>query len=74
MLKKICSRILILLIRFYQICISPLFPATCRFYPTCSTYTLQAIKKHGPFKGLFLGIKRISRCHPFHEGGYDPVP
>lgn len=74
MLKKICSRILILLIRFYQICISPLFPATCRFYPTCSTYTLQAIKKHGPFKGFFLGIKRISRCQPFNKGGYDPVP
>ncbi len=74
MLKKICSRIFIFLIRFYQKCISPLFPATCRFQPTCSNYTLQSIKKHGPFKGLFLGIKRISRCHPFHEGGYDPVP
>lgn len=74
MLKKIWSHFFILLIRFYQICISPLFPATCRFQPTCSNYTLQAIKKHGPFKGVFLGIKRILRCHPFHEGGYDPVP
>ena len=68
------KKILILLIRFYQKFISPMFPAKCRFYPTCSQYTLEAIKEHGTIKGTYLGIKRISKCHPFHEGGYDPVP
>ena len=68
------KKILILLIRFYQKFISPMFPAKCRFYPTCSQYTLEAVKEHGAIKGTYLGIKRISKCHPFHEGGYDPVP
>ena len=68
------KKILILLIRFYQKFISPMFPAKCRFYPTCSQYMLEAIKEHGAIKGTYLGIKRISKCHPFHEGGYDPVP
>ena len=68
------KKILILLIRFYQKFISPMFPAKCRFYPTCSQYTLEAIKEHGAIKGTYLGIKRILKCHPFHEGGYDPVP
>ena len=67
-------KLLILLIRFYQICISPLFPPTCRFTPTCSTYFIQAVDKYGVFKGSYLGIKRILRCHPWSEGGYDPVP
>ena len=67
-------KLLILLIRFYQICISPLFPPTCRFTPTCSTYFIQAVEKYGVFKGSYLGIKRILRCHPWSEGGYDPVP
>ena len=67
-------KILILLIRFYQKFISPMFPAKCRFYPTCSQYTLEAIKEHGAIKGTYLGIRRILKCHPFHEGGYDPVP
>jgi putative membrane protein insertion efficiency factor len=68
--KKFC----VCLIRFYQVCISPLFPPCCRFYPTCSNYALQAIEKYGPFKGSYLSIKRILRCHPFSKGGYDPVP
>ena len=68
------KKILILQIRFYQKFISPMFPAKCRFYPTCSQYTLGAIKEYGAIKGTYLGIKRISKCHPFHEGGYDPVP
>ena len=68
------KKILILLIRFYQNFISPMFPAKCRFYPTCSQYTLEAIKEHGAIKGIYLGIRRILKCHPFHEGGYDPVP
>jgi len=65
---------LIVLIRGYQKLISPLFPPTCRFYPTCSTYFIQALKKYGAFKGSYLGIKRILRCHPWNDGGYDPVP
>lgn len=68
------KKILILLIRFYQKFISPMFPAKCRFYPTCSQYTLEAIKEYGAMKGTYLGIKRILKCHPFHEGGYDPIP
>jgi putative membrane protein insertion efficiency factor len=61
------------LIRGYQKFISPMFPATCRFYPTCSEYFIQALEKYGFFKGSFLGIKRIMKCHPFHPGGYDPL-
>lgn len=68
------QRLLIGLIRFYQLALSPLFPPSCRFTPTCSTYTLEAIRLHGPFRGLWLGLQRILRCHPFHPGGYDPVP
>ncbi|WNS74684.1 membrane protein insertion efficiency factor YidD [Bacillus sp. DTU_2020_1000418_1_SI_GHA_SEK_038] len=70
MLKKI----LLGLIRFYQIVISPLKPPTCRFYPTCSHYGLQSIKRFGAIKGGWLTIKRIVKCHPFHPGGFDPVP
>ncbi len=66
--------ILIWLIRGYQKFISPLFPPTGRFYPTCSAYFIQALQKYGFFKGSYLGIKRILRCHPGNPGGYDPVP
>jgi putative membrane protein insertion efficiency factor len=66
---------LIDLIRLYKKFISPLLPTnTCRFYPTCSTYAIDALKKYGPIKGLYFSIKRLFRCHPFHPGGYDPVP
>ena len=64
---------LIWIIRFYQKFISPMFPQTCRFYPTCSAYFIQALEKYGFFKGSFLGIKRVLKCHPFHPGGYDPL-
>ncbi len=67
-------KILTIPIRFYQVCISPLFPPACRYRPTCSQYALEAIKKYGPIKGLWLAIKRICRCHPFAKGGEDPVP
>jgi len=72
-MKEFISRILILIIRFYQKFISPLKGPTCRFYPTCSTYSIEAIKKYGPIKGSYLSLRRILKCHPFHEGGYDPL-
>ncbi|MFN3781814.1 MAG: membrane protein insertion efficiency factor YidD [Candidatus Kapaibacteriota bacterium] len=65
---------LIFLVRFYQTIISPLLPPSCRFYPTCSNYSLEAIQKYGAIKGLWMSIKRISKCNPMHPGGYDPVP
>lgn len=68
------KKILLALIRFYQKAISPLTPPTCRFHPTCSHYGFEAIEKHGALKGSWLAIRRISKCHPFHEGGFDPVP
>lgn len=64
---------MILAIRGYQIFISPLFPPTCRFYPTCSAYFIQALEKYGVIKGSYLGIKRILKCHPWNPGGYDPL-
>ena len=67
------KHVLIFLARLYQKFISPLFPATCRFYPTCSEYFIQAVQKYGALKGTWLGLKRISKCHPWHEGGYDPL-
>lgn len=63
-----------LLIKFYQKAISPLMPPSCRFHPTCSNYGFEAIETHGALKGSWLAIRRISKCHPFHEGGFDPVP
>jgi len=64
----------ILLVRFYQVAISPLKPPTCRFSPTCSTYALEALKKYGLVKGGRLALRRIMRCHPWGGSGYDPVP
>ena len=62
------------LIKGYQWLVSPVLPGSCRFYPTCSSYALQALDNHGPLKGGWLGLKRILRCHPWNDGGYDPVP
>jgi putative membrane protein insertion efficiency factor len=62
------------LIRGYQLAISPLLGPRCRFYPSCSHYAIEAIETHGALHGMWLTIKRISRCHPWHEGGFDPVP
>ena len=66
--------VVLALIRFYKRFISPALPSACIYEPTCSVYTYQAIEKYGVIKGGWMGIKRISRCHPFHHGGYDPVP
>jgi len=68
------KKIIVLLIGFYKKYISPLKPATCRFYPTCSEYAAQALKKYGFLKGLWLSVGRMLRCHPFNPGGYDPLP
>ncbi|MBK7431386.1 MAG: membrane protein insertion efficiency factor YidD [Bacteroidia bacterium] len=68
------SKLFLGLIRFYQLALSPLLRPSCRFDPTCSTYATQAIKKYGPFKGGWLALKRISRCHPWGGSGYDPLP
>lgn len=68
------KKFLIFIIRIYRRFISPIKPPTCRFYPTCSMYAIQAIEKYGAFKGTFMAIKRILKCHPLHPGGYDPVP
>ncbi len=67
------KRSVLLIIRIYQTCISPLKPPTCRFYPTCSTYTRDAVVRFGPVRGLWMGVWRIFRCHPWHPGGYDPA-
>jgi len=68
------KRLLLLLIRFYRGCISPLLPPSCRYYPTCSAYAMEAIERYGARRGGWMALKRILRCHPLHAGGYDPVP
>lgn len=73
-LSKLIAKLLKMPIRFYQLCISPLFPAACRYTPTCSQYAIEALTVHGPFKGSWLAIRRICRCHPWGGSGYDPVP
>jgi uncharacterized protein len=67
-------RIALLLLRFYKRFLSPLLPPMCRFEPTCSVYTMQAVEKYGALRGVWLGMKRLGRCHPFNPGGWDPVP
>lgn len=68
------AKILIILIRGYQLIISPLLGANCRFHPTCSQYMIEAVTRFGVVRGFWLGLRRLSHCHPWHEGGLDPVP
>jgi len=68
------KRLLILGVRAYQVGLGPLLPASCRYYPSCSAYAIEALEKHGALRGTWLSVRRILRCHPFRPGGYDPVP
>lgn len=74
LLKKIITEILLLPVYFYRVAISPILPPSCRYTPTCSRYTIEALKKHGPIRGSWLSIKRIVSCNPWGGSGYDPVP
>ena len=73
-MRTILSYIVLIPIYFYRACISRMLPPSCRYTPTCSQYAIEAIKRHGPFRGTWLAIKRICRCHPWGGSGYDPVP
>ena len=73
-LSRIVASAMVVPVRLYQMCISPMFPAACRFTPTCSQYAAEALMKHGPLRGGWLALKRICRCHPWGGKGYDPVP
>ncbi len=73
-MKSVLTRPLVWLIRAYQLAISPMLGNRCRFFPSCSEYAMQALEKHGLLRGLWLGMRRVGRCHPWHPGGYDPVP
>lgn len=66
-------QLMVALLRVYKTIVSPLLPPACRFYPTCSEYMRQAVERHGVPRGLWMGLKRLGRCHPFHSGGFDPV-
>ncbi|MCL1886932.1 MAG: membrane protein insertion efficiency factor YidD [Betaproteobacteria bacterium] len=73
-MKSPLQLILLFLLRGYQLCISPFLGQNCRFYPTCSQYAIEAVFTHGGIKGLFLAVCRLCKCHPWHSGGFDPVP
>ena len=73
-LAKLAATAAIAVVRFYRYALSPLLPRSCRFHPSCSAYALEAIRRHGPWRGGWLAVRRIGRCHPWHDGGYDPVP
>ena len=74
MIRRLLTGMLLLPVYFYRCCISPLTPPSCRYTPTCSEYAIQALRKQGPLRGLWLALRRILRCHPWGGSGYDPVP
>ena len=74
MIGRVVRAGLVLAVRGYQVAISPLLPPSCRYYPTCSQYAVEALERHGAWRGSWLALRRILRCHPFRPGGYDPVP
>jgi putative membrane protein insertion efficiency factor len=71
---RMIRQLFILMVRGYQVTLSPLLPAACRYYPSCSAYAIEALERYGAWRGAWLALRRIGRCHPFHSGGYDPVP
>jgi putative membrane protein insertion efficiency factor len=73
-MKILLVRPLLLIIRIYQLAVSPMLGSRCRFHPSCSDYSMEALRRHGLFRGFWLAACRIGRCHPWHPGGYDPVP
>ncbi|MDE7025287.1 MAG: membrane protein insertion efficiency factor YidD [Paramuribaculum sp.] len=73
-MRRMLTGLLLFPIYIYKVCISPFTPPSCRFVPTCSQYAIEAIRKHGPLRGLWLAVRRILRCHPWGGSGYDPVP
>lgn len=70
---QLIKKVVLSAIGLYRAAVSPFLPASCRFTPSCSCYTIEAVERYGPLRGLYMGIKRILRCHPFHPGGHDPV-
>ncbi len=74
MIRSAVRTAMILAVRAYQVGLGPLLPSACRYTPTCSQYAIDALNRHGPWRGGWLAVRRILRCHPFHRGGYDPVP
>lgn len=74
MIRALVVQLLLMPLRFYKWAVSPLLPPMCRFHPSCSVYAMGAIAVHGPFKGSWLAARRVTRCHPFNRGGFDPVP
>ena len=71
---SIIARLAVLMVRGYQVTVSPLLPSACRYQPRCSAYMIEAVERHGALRGVWLGARRVLRCHPFARGGYDPVP
>lgn len=74
MIRALAQGTFVFVVRFYQVVLGPLLPAACRYVPSCSVYALEALERHGPWRGGWMAVRRIVRCHPFRPGGYDPVP